>query len=316
MLDVTRLRLLRTVVETGSVRSAASSLGYTPSAVSQQLAVFQRETGMRLFDRIGRGIRPTAAGRKIAAESGPVFEALSRVEGVVADLQAGKVGSLSIGYFASAGSAWLPSVVAALYEEFPDLRLDLRMTETRSVEAGVPDIDIFVSGPDPEPRTSALVDTLADDPYVAVVRADHPIAELDTVRLTQLAGERWVDNDLGDGVCRQVLLAACTRAGFAPDFAVETHDYQTAIRFVATGIGITVVPELGITDLPDGLRTVPVMRPTPVRHIRVAIQRDALEHPAVRRVMELLEDQVKSRTQQPAGANLPPEGDDIPDEFS
>ena len=98
-----RLRVLRTVVATGSVGAAATTLGYTPSAVSQHLATLQRETGLLLIERKGRGIQPTAAGRTLADEAGRVLESLSGVEGVVGDLRAGRVGRLSISYFASAG---------------------------------------------------------------------------------------------------------------------------------------------------------------------------------------------------------------------
>src|SRR5918996_222308 len=124
MVDVMRLRLLRAVVETGSIRATAAALGYTPSAVSQQLAALQRETGLRLFERVGRGIEPTESAYTLATEAEPLFEALSRVEGVVGDLRAGRVGSLMIGYFASAGVVWLPPVVAGLHAEFPELRLE------------------------------------------------------------------------------------------------------------------------------------------------------------------------------------------------
>jgi DNA-binding transcriptional LysR family regulator len=285
MLDIPRLRLLRAVIASGSIRASASALGYTPSAVSQQLASLQRETGLRLFERVGRGIEPTAAGRTLAAEAESLFEALSRVEGVVGDLRAGRVGSLSIGYFGSAGGTWLPPVVAALRAEFPELRLDLRMTEfTR----GDPDIDIFVDGPGVEHSSLVDVRTLIDDPYLAVVRDDDPLAQRTEVPLADLAARHWVDNDLRDGACRQVLLAACAKAGFSPEFAVETYDYRTAMSFVATGIGITVIPELGVGDLPGHLTTVPVVSPTPVRHINMAVKKSIAQHPAARRAVELL----------------------------
>ncbi|WP_188987199.1 LysR family transcriptional regulator [Saccharopolyspora thermophila] len=286
MLDVARLRLLRAVIATGSIRATAAALGYTPSAVSQQLTALQRETGLRLFERVGRGIEPTTAGRTLAAESEPLFEALSRVEGVVSDLRAGRVGSLSIGYFGSAGSAWLPTVVATLREEFPELRLDLRMTEITRAD---PDIDIFVEHPRNTPGPLAAVTRLVDDPYLAVVRDDDPIAALPEVPLAVLAERRWVDNDVNEGACRQVLLDTCAKAGFAPQFAVEMHDYQTAIPFVATGIGITVIPELGIGNLPPGLTAVPVVSPTPIRRISVAVRRSIAEHPAARRTVEILQ---------------------------
>jgi DNA-binding transcriptional LysR family regulator len=287
--DISRLRVLRAVIATGSIRASASALGYTPSAMSQQLAALQRETGLQLFERVGRGIEPTAAGRTLAAESEALFEAVSKVERVVGDLREGRVGSLQIGYFGSAGVAWLAPTVAVLRKEFPDLRLDLRMTEFSPAD---PDVDIFVE--EQGGGHSPLVDVrrLAADPYLAVVRVDDPLAERAEVPLADLAARDWVDNDLRDGPCRQVLLSACAEAGFAPRFVVETHDYRTATAFVATGIGITVVPALGVGELHKDLTTVAVVSPTPIRHIGVAVRKSVARHPAARRTVRLLEELV------------------------
>lgn len=285
-MDIVRLRVLRAVVATGSIRASASALGYTPSAVSQQLAALQRETGLRLLERVGRGIEPTAAGRVLASESEALFEAVGRIERVVGDLRAGRVGSLSIGYFGSAGAAWLAPTVAVLRTEFPDLRLDLRMTELVPAD---PDVDIFVEEQGGGHSPLVTVRRLAADPYRVIVRADDPLAEFAEVPLADLAGRDWVDNDLRAGPCRQVLLSACAQAGFTPRFVVETHDYRTATAFVATGIGITVVPALGITELPKDLTTVAIVSPTPVRHIGVAVRKSIAEHPAALRAVELLE---------------------------
>jgi DNA-binding transcriptional LysR family regulator len=285
MLDIARLRVLRAVIATGSIRASSSVLGYTPSAVSQQLAALQRETGLRLFERVGRGIEPTEAGRALATEAEVLFEAVSRIEGVIGDLREGRVGSLRIGYFGSAGATWLAPTVATLRAEFPELRLDLRMTE---FEPADPDVDIFVEeqGGGHSPRVD--VRRLAADPYVAVVRVDDPLAELAKVPLADLAERDWVDNDLRDGPCRNVVLDACACAGFTPRFVVETHDYRTAISFVATGIGITVAPSLGVGDLPKDLTTVSIVSPTPVRHIGVAVKKSIANHPAARRAVALL----------------------------
>ncbi|MFC7343103.1 LysR family transcriptional regulator [Saccharopolyspora griseoalba] len=292
MLDIARLRLLRAVIVTGSIRASASALGYTPSAVSQQLAALQRETGLRLFERVGRGIEPTEAGRTLAAESESLFEAVSKLEGVVGDLRAGRVGRLSIGYFGSAGAAWLPRLVAVLREEFPELRLDLRMTEFRD-GLRVPDIDLFVEAARTELPAEAEVHRLVDDPYLAVVRSTDPLAAHDEVPLAALAERSWVDNDLQRGACRQVLLESCAEAGFSPSFVVETHDYATAIPFVSTGIGITVAPRLGVGDLPAGLTTVGLVNPRPVRHISVAVRKAIAHHPAATRALEVLSDIVR-----------------------
>jgi DNA-binding transcriptional LysR family regulator len=299
MLDVHRLRVLRTVVATGSVGAAATTLGYTPSAVSQHLATLQRETGLLLIERKGRGIEPTAAGRTLADEAGRVLESLSGVEGVVGDLRAGRVGRLSISYFASAGAAWIPPVVAGLMHEFPDLRLDLRLIELLGDEHPDPDIEIFVGGAAEHLRDGggngqSKVHHLLDDPYVVVVPVDHALAGEPQVALGELATERWVDNDFNRGFCRQVILDACTEAGFTPDFRIETHDYPTAISFVAAGVGVTVLPSLGTARLPAGVVAIPLVSPTPVRHEYVAVKASVEHHPAARRAVDLLRERVSA----------------------
>jgi DNA-binding transcriptional LysR family regulator len=297
MIDVHRLRVLRTVVATGSVAAAASSLGYTPSAVSQHLSALQRETGLRLVERRGRGIAPTAAGRTLADEAARVFASLSGVEGVVGDLRAGRVGSLSISYFASAGAAWIPPLVAGLMREFPDLRLDLRLIELLGDEHPDPDLDIFVGAAGEHDRDrdgTARVHHLLDDPYVVVVPAEHALAGRSEVALAELAAESWVDNDFSRGFCRQVILDACTEAGFTPDFRIETHDYPTAVSFVAAGVGVTVLPALGASRLPSGTVAVPLVSPTPVRHVYVAVKASVEHHPAARRALQLLRERVSA----------------------
>jgi DNA-binding transcriptional LysR family regulator len=299
MLDVHRLRVLRTVVATGSVGAAATTLGYTPSAVSQHLATLQRETGLLLIERKGRGIEPTAAGRTLADEAGRVLESLSGIEGVVGDLRAGRVGRLSISYFASAGAAWIPPVVAGLMHEFPDLRLDLRLIELLGDDHPDPDIEIFVGSAAEHLRESpgngqSKVHHLLDDPYVVVVPVDHPLADEPHVALGELATERWVDNDFNRGFCRQVILDACTEAGFTPDFRIETHDYPTAISFVAAGVGVTVLPSLGTAQLPVGVVAIPLVSPTPVRHVYVAVKASVEHHPAARRAVDLLRERVSA----------------------
>jgi DNA-binding transcriptional LysR family regulator len=291
MVDLSRLRVLRAVVATGSIRASSSALGYTPSAVSQQLAALQRETGLQLFERVGRGIEPTVAGRVLATEAEALFEAVGRLERTVGDLRVGRMGSLSIRYFGSAGAAWLAPTVSVLRTEFPDLRLDLRMSESTPGDA---DVDIFVEQAGAEHHGQVATRRLAEDPYVAVVRVDDPLADVAEVPLKDLADRDWVDNDLRAGPCRQVLLDACAQAGFSPRFVVETHDYRTAMSFVATGIGLTVVPALGVGELPKDLTTVAVTSPTPVRHIGISVKKSIAGHPAAQRTVELLEDLVRA----------------------
>lgn len=296
MIDLQRLRVLRSVVATGSVSAAAAMLGYTPSAISQQLATLQRETGLQLVQRRGRGIEPTAAGRTLAAEAVRVLDLISGIEGLVGDLRAGRVGSLSISYFASAGAAWISPVAAALIQEFPDLRLDLRLSELRGAGQPEPDLEIFVGAADPETpkrgKERYALHHLLDDPYVAVVPDTHVLAGQPRVTLGELASEQWIDNDYNRGSCRQVVLDACDQAGFAPDFRIETPDYATAVSFVAAGMGITLLPLLGVGHLPLGVVAVPIVGNAPVRKVYLAVNAAVEQHHAAIRALELFHLQV------------------------
>jgi DNA-binding transcriptional LysR family regulator len=288
MLDTHRLRVFRAVVAAGSINGAASSLGYTPSAISQHLTALQKETGLALVERVGRGIQPTGVGRLFAEESGHVLERLAALESTAGDLRAGRIGRLTLSYFASVGAGWLPRVVATLSREFPRLRLDLRLIELAGEPPFVPDVEVFVEGAASSSLDGYDVHAVLDEPYVVVLPQTHLLAEATTVRLGDLQQEAWIDNDLARGACRQVVLDACAGIGFAPTFQVETHDYPSAIAFVAAGVGITVLPRIGAAALPDGLRAVPVVEPVPVRHILVRVRHAVRDNPAAQRAVELV----------------------------
>lgn len=293
MLDVHRLRVFRAVVAEGSVNGAAATLGYTPSAVSQQLAALQRETGLTLFERRGRGVVPTAAALTLAEEAGNVLARLAELETVAGDLRSGRLGRLTIAYFASAGAAWIPPVVARLAREFPSLRLDLRLTDLVDEPGFSPDLEIFVAHPQESPeRPGYSTRVLLDEPYVVALADSHPLASRTSVPLEELAAEQWVDNDVARGPCRQVLLDACASAGLTPTFAIEAQDYPTALAFVAEGIGITLLPRLGALRAPESVRTVPVTDPEPRRRIMLRVKDSVRAHPAVARATELLLERV------------------------
>ncbi len=289
MIDVHRLRILRSVVTTGSVHRAAQLLGYTPSALSQHLTALSRETGLTLVERAGRGIQPTDAGRRLAAEAAEVLGAINRIDGVVEDLKSGRSGRLTMRYFASVGARWVPAVTATLLREFPDLAIELRHAELREVARTLlPDLDITVEALHPRPPVGYAALRLLEDPYLAVMVRSHRLAGADSVRMAELADEPWVDNDLPAAPCRQIPIDACAAVGYAPRFAVETHDFATALAFVRQGIGISVLPRLACRELPDELVAVPLVDPTPVRAIQVLIKEGTAGSPPMRRAVELL----------------------------
>src|SRR5690242_5428382 len=121
MLDVHRLVVLRSVVETGSIQAAAAHLGYTPSAISQHIAALQRETGTLLLERHGRGVRPTEEGRLLASHARQIQRHIAEAETALSDLRAGKSRRLTVRYFATAGAVLIPPIVAEFDRRFPEV---------------------------------------------------------------------------------------------------------------------------------------------------------------------------------------------------
>lgn len=300
MLEPHRLRIFRAVVASGSVQAAADNLGMTPSAVSQHLSALARETGLTLFERSGRGIVPTEAAIRLASESDEVMSQWARLESVVTDLRDGRSGRLAIGYFASAGATWMPALAARLRQEFPDLVLELVLTEVD--QRGVPrDIELVIDPPEtPVPAGYRRTD-LSIDPFVAILPADHPLAGRESLPLAELRSETWVSSDFPRSVGHRLVVAACAAAGFRPRFAVQAQDHFTAISFVAAGLGISVLPGLAAAIVPDIVRRVPLEQPAPVRHL-AALRRDlGSRHPAADRAIEILKELIAD-----AGTALPP----------
>ncbi len=291
MLDAHRLMIFRSVAATGSVAAAAASLGYTPSAVSQHVAALQRETGLKLLERVGRGVELTPAGRVLATEADGVLARLNDLGATVDDLRAGKANRITMNVFATAGTHWMPAVVQTLSAEFPDTRLRLRIEdEVTEIAARRPDLAVAVR--QEHGQTTAVAgyshEDLVVESYVAVVPSGHAFAGRELVEVAELEHERWIDNDVRQGACRQAVLDACAAAGFTPRFVVETTDYPSALRFVARGVGVTVLPRLGATELPTGTVAVDVCNPAPRRTIVAYVKDSECRNPVVRRAMHLL----------------------------
>lgn len=285
MVDVQRLRIYRAVIAAGSIQAAAANLGYTPSAVSQQVSALARETGLVLLGKAGRGVEPTDAGLELASAAESLFCELTEVENKVADLREGRAGSLSMAYFTSVALAWIPDIVARLLAEHPRLRLDLRVRDLPSAEDEHPDIEVLVERPEFRCPPGFVAHHLLDEPYVAVLAPGHRFAERACVDLAELAHERWIAHAPQASWCVINLDRDAVSAGFTPPYSVRTDDHTTAIAFVAAGIGIAVMPRLCSLQLPPGVHAVDVVNPTPLRTMHVMVRRAVENTPAVQLVV-------------------------------
>ncbi|GAA0525409.1 LysR family transcriptional regulator [Saccharopolyspora subtropica] len=292
MLDVRRMQVLRAVVSSGSVSAAAANLGYTPSAISQQLATLEREAGTPLLEKVGRGLRPTPAGTLLAERAEQIAEVLGSTEAELADIRAGRTGLLRMRFFHTASVGLIPPAVAKFRAEHPEVQLDLQMAEVGlldDVAAGRADLAIIVVGSQRPQRRGVRLVHLVDDPYRVVLPTSHPMVEQDCVDLAQLAAESWVNSAVtSDDVCSRLLRDAYASAGFTPRIALETDSTYSAQAFVAAGLGVALVPRLGLDVVHPEVVVRPLRNPEPVRHIHVAVRDTVADRPATRTLLATL----------------------------
>ena len=317
MLDVTRLRVLVAVARYGSVTAAARALNYAQPSVSHHLARLEAETGTKLIQRAGRGIRLTDAGRLLAERAAEVIGRLDAAENELAAYTGLRAGRLRLAAFPSALGTIVPAAAAMLRERQPSV--DLRLTEAeppealRMLRAGYVDVAlVFRYSPDgpgadgagadgpvgpgreaPMPPTDdedggiditeGLREQLLLDEQVHLVTSAQASAE-PSAQLSGYARYRWI---AGCDRCRANLLRQCALAGFTPKIAFTTDDYVAVQALVAADLGVSTLPALCLRAARHpGIRTMPL--PGAHRYVFAVRYGDPPDRPAVNLLMEVL----------------------------
>jgi molybdate transport repressor ModE-like protein len=280
MIDVRRLAVLNEVSEAGTFSAAARALGYTQSAVSQQIAALEREVGAQLVERLARSVRLTDAGRVLVRRTRAILAELAAAEDELRALADGRAGRIRIAAFATAvSSPLLPAAVRRVRCDHPEVEVVLALAELpadalRKVQVGDVDIALLVGRPDGVDR--CRVQHLFDDPMLVALPAGHPLTTREDVDLAALAGEDWVVNGTAGCPDAELVREACRAAGFTPRVALElaVDDYQAALGIVAAGLGIALLPRLALVPSRPDVVTLP-LRGEPVARPVVAVTRPA-----------------------------------------
>ncbi|WP_190126351.1 LysR family transcriptional regulator [Streptomyces inusitatus] len=285
MLDLGRLRALHAVSVHGSVAAAATALGYTPSAVSQQITKLERETRTTLLERRGRGIALTDEARHLAATAQELLVIVERAEVRLEERRGRPTGRLTIAAFSSAARGLLPGVLAELGRLHPGL--DARLTEVDPhlsvdlVVRGMTDLAVahdWDIAPLPAPDGVEQV-RIGDDLCDLLLPEGHRLVGRGAVRREELAGERWISQPPGT-VCHDWLLRTLRSVGCEPDLVHLAEDNHTQLALVAAGLGIAVIPRMGRGPLPAGVVAVE-LDPVPRRRVYALWRVGASRRPSI-----------------------------------
>ncbi len=272
MLDLKRLRVLREVAERGSFSAAAESLYVSQSAISQQISALEAEVGTPLLLRLRGGPTLTDAGSLLVSHADAAICRLEQAERELDELSGLEAGELRLVSFASASATIAARAVATFRERFPRVRVSLTEADPEGsiplLKRGEADLAIvydFEIDSLPPDRDLVLTHLLDEEMHVALP-PDHPLAAEASLRLEQLAAERWLCGN-GESSCRRLTVGSCERAGFAPDISYESNDYTVMQALVAAGMGVTLLPDLALLLRNPNVAVIDVAPVPPVRRV-------------------------------------------------
>jgi DNA-binding transcriptional LysR family regulator len=288
VIDPRRLRVLAALADHGTVTAAGQALHLTPSAVSQQLAALEAETGQELLRRRGRRVSLTGAGELLVVHANAVAAELERAQATLAQYSAGVSGRVELASFASAITQVVAPAIATLRATVPAVTVLVRDAEGH---ASVPllldgEIDVAITE---EYRSAPRTDDsrlirfpLYTEPFDLVVPAGHRLAGQPSADVADLVSEDWIA-PLPGNPCRDVVTLLCDN----PRITHTSDDFRAVVALVAAGAGVALVPRHARVEVP-GAVAVQVSGTPPLRRVFAAVRKGSEEHPVTKAVLSAL----------------------------
>lgn len=304
MLNISRLQLLREVARRGTMAAAAAAMSLTPSAVSQQLSILEREAGTDLLERAGRTVRLTDAGRLLVRHADAIMSAIATAEVDLATIRQVVTGEFRIAAFPTAARALMPPAMAALSQLYPALRLSLRDFEVDETVAGLRlgEIDVGIVSEYESPTIRSDFEherhVVLHDPLYLALPPGHRFADR-AVTLYDLRDEYWIMHTESSQFF-QMALRACRANGVDPHIRSQCKDFSVILALVASGLGVAIVPGLALHDRPVRA-IVRAITPPLQRTVVAMISPERRAHPAVVTMLRELDRIGKGYRPRPTG---------------
>jgi LysR family hydrogen peroxide-inducible transcriptional activator len=241
-----QLRYVCAVADTGSFSRAAERCQITQPSLSQQVLKLEEDLGTKLFDRLGRSVRLTEAGRAFISHARAILGQMEQARSSVANKNADRRGSIAVGAIPTVAPYLMPGYTARFAKKYPDARLRIIEETTSVLVDGLRDLSIDVAILALPLRHKDLeIFPIRTEPLYAVLRRNHPSAAARSLALKDLRGESFVM--LRDGHCfRDLSIGACAHARITPNIAFESGQFSSLLGMVAAGIGVSLIPEMAI----------------------------------------------------------------------
>jgi DNA-binding transcriptional LysR family regulator len=258
MLDIRQLHYFVAVAEEEHVGRAAERLHISQSPLSRQIAQLEENLGLTLFERSQQRIRLTTDGRTFLAETQAFLTHAKRLESLARRLGRGDEGGLCIGYLENAmHSGVLPNALRRLRADKPDVHIALYNYHSAEQLTGLRqrslDIALVCEPPasdDPDLEAAQVL----DDPMLLAIPECHPLASAKRLTPEDLAAQKWIGVMHEEGALRHDnFIAACAKAGFTPDIAMEATEPLAALGLVAAGLGLTMIQQSLRRQAPAGV---------------------------------------------------------------
>jgi DNA-binding transcriptional LysR family regulator len=292
MLDLRRLRLLAELHARGTIAAVADALQYTPSAVSQQLAMLERETGVALLQRAGRGVRLTDPALLLVEHASTLLDAAARAEAELAASAGTVTGRGRIASFQSGALRIAIPAIARLAIDAPQLRCELVTAEPEQALSALAlgDIDLVIGdewqhAPWRMPQGLEPRELLID-PVLLALPADHPTARRRgrAVALAELADAPWISGPRGLG-WNDITERLCLEAGFTPTIRHRSNDAVVAAALVASGSGVALLPRLALPDRDARIAVRRVAGAPPARAIHAVTRTADAQRPSTQALL-------------------------------
>ena len=279
------------MVARGSFSAAADSLHLSQSAVSQQIAVLEREVGISLLERTSEGPKLTTAGEALMSHGDAVMCRLEEAERELAQIAGLEGGRLRLASFPTASATLMTKALALFRRRFPKVELEFSEDEPEdafpSLKRGEFDLAVVFDYPDfpLDFARDVEAELIYEESMRVALPPGHPLAAAKSVRIEDLADEDWLCGELPSS-CREQVLQICRDAGFEPRISFQSEEYEVIKGFVAGGLGVTIMPELAGGHPDIELRAVRGRKP--IRRVWAVTRESEARSPAAEEMLGIL----------------------------